>query len=155
MEKPNPRPKICLICSAGGHFKDILKLEAFYKKHNYFFVMFYKEGIRNFIKKEPVYLVMNPERNPLRFLFHFVQIVKIFLKEKPDFIISTGAGVAVGMCYLGRIFGKKVIFIEDWCNISKPSLTGRLIYPIASLFIIQHKKMLRYYPEAIYGGSLF
>jgi UDP-N-acetylglucosamine:LPS N-acetylglucosamine transferase len=116
--------------------------------------MFYKEGMKNFVRNESVYLVVNPERSPFRFLIHFAQVAKIFFKERPDIIISTGAGVAVGMCYLSWMFGKKVIFIEDWCNINAPSLTGRLVYSISSLFIIQHITMQQYYPKAVYGGSI-
>ena len=37
----------------------------------------------------------------------------------------------------------------------KKTVTGKLIYPIADLFIVQWKEMLKLYPNAIYGGSIF
>jgi len=76
------------------------------------------------------------------------------LKEKPDLIISTGAGVAIPTCFLGWLFRKRVIFIEDWCRINKPSFSGRMIYPLANLFFVQWEQLLRYYPKAIYKGPL-
>ena len=59
------------------------------------------------------------------------------------------------MCYLGRFFGTKVVFIETFANRTKPSLSGRMIYPIASIFIVQWEEMKKFYPNAVDGGSIF
>ena len=56
------------------------------------------------------------------------------------------------MCYLGKIFGSKIIYIETFANRNKKTATGRLIYPIADL---QWEEMLKLYPKAIYGGSIY
>ena len=47
------------------------------------------------------------------------------------------------MCYLGKIFGSKIIYIETFANRNKKTATGRLIYPIADLFIVQWEEMLK------------
>jgi UDP-N-acetylglucosamine:LPS N-acetylglucosamine transferase len=73
----------------------------------------------------------------------------------PDVVISTGAGVAIAMCYIAKLFGKKIIYIEDWCIVEKPSVTGRAVYPISDLFIIQRDHLKRFYPKAVFGGELF
>ena len=53
----------------------------------------------------------------------------------PDFIISTGAGVGVAPCYLGKIFfGSKVIWVDTACR-RGISLSGRFVKPIADLFL--------------------
>jgi len=59
------------------------------------------------------------------------------------------------MCYLGKIFGSKIIYIETIANVNKKTATGKLIYPIADLFIVQWKEMLEVYPRAVYGGSIY
>ena len=58
------------------------------------------------------------------------------------------------MCILGKIFGSKIIYIETFANHHKKTATGRLIYPIADLFIVQWEEMLEIYPKAVYGLSL-
>ena len=58
------------------------------------------------------------------------------------------------MCYLGKIFGSKIIYIETFANRNKKTATGRLI-SIADLFIVQWKEMLKLYPKAVYGGSIY
>jgi UDP-N-acetylglucosamine:LPS N-acetylglucosamine transferase len=132
----------------------VLRLESFYKKYDYFFVTFFSKPIEELAKRETFYFVKDPGRNLFRFLINVFQSLKVFLKERPDVIISTGAGVAIAMCLWGRIFGKKVIFIEDWCAVREPSFSGRLVYPIANLFIIQWKQLKKYYPKAKFGGTL-
>ena len=149
------RLKICLVCSVGGHFKQLLKLSSAWKNCDYFYMLFYKPVIDSFLKKEKVFLVASPERNPVLFILNIYQSLVVFLKTWPDVIISTGAGVAIAICYIAKLFQKRVIYIEDWCVVEKPSLTGRVVYPIADLFIIQRKHLKKYYPKAAFGGELF
>lgn len=133
----------------------MLKLASTWENCEYFYVLFYKPIIDSFLKKEKVYLVCSPERNIFLFVLNIIQSFIIFLRTWPDIVISTGAGVAIAMCYIAKLFGKKVIYIEDWCIIDKPSVTGRAIYPISDLFIVQRKHLKRFYPKAIFGGELF
>ena len=59
------------------------------------------------------------------------------------------------MCYLGKIFRSKIVYIETFANTNKKTATGRLIYPIADLFIVQWEEMLKLYPKAKLGGSIY
>jgi beta-1,4-N-acetylglucosaminyltransferase len=147
--------RICLICSVGGHFKQMLKLTEAWKDHDHFFVLMDKPVIDSFRKREQVFMVTSPERNPFLFVINIFESFKIFLKMKPDIVISTGAGVAIAMCYIAKFFKKKVIYIEDWCIVEKPSVTGRAVYPIANLFIVQREHLKAFYPKAVFGGELF
>ena len=146
--------KICLVASGGGHLKEITFIDGFYKKHEHFFVTFERPNSLDLSKKEKVYFITDPKRNLFKLIKNIFHSIKIFLKEKPDIIISTGAGVAVPFCFVGKIFRKKIIFIESFCRTEKPSLTGRILYPISDLFIVQWKKLKTYFPKAIYGGTL-
>ena len=40
-------------------------------------------------------------------------------------------------------------------NAKTPTAAGKMIYPIADLFIVQWKSMLEVYPNAVYGGWIF
>ena len=54
------------------------------------------------------------------------------------------------MCYIGKLFKRKIIYIETMANINHKTLTGKIVYPIANLFVVQWKNMLKLYPKAIY-----
>jgi beta-1,4-N-acetylglucosaminyltransferase len=154
-EKRGKKLKVCLTCSSGGHMKQLLKMAPAYAKHDHYFLLFYKESIANFIKEHKTYIVDNPERSPVLFARHALQAARVFFKERPDVVMTTGAGVAVATCYLAKLFGKKVVFIEDWCMVNTPTATGRLLYPIADLTIIQREELRKHYPNAVLGGELF
>lgn len=76
-------------------------------------------------------------------------------KERPDVIISSGAAVAVPFFYLGKLFGAKLVYIEVFDRIDKPTMTGKMVYPIVDKFIVQWEEQKEVYPKAINLGSVF
>ncbi len=156
MEK---RLKICLACSVGGHLTQMRQLEKLYKKHDYFFLTEDTELTRDFAKKERVLFLKLVNRRKLNFLIYFpfntLKTLNYLIKEKPDTIICTGALSTVPCCLIGKLMNKKIIFIESFAKIDTPTLTGRLVYRFADLFIVQWEQMLTHYPKAIYGGSIY
>jgi UDP-N-acetylglucosamine:LPS N-acetylglucosamine transferase len=77
------------------------------------------------------------------------------MKEKPDCIISTGALITYPICLLGKMMGKKIIYIESFARVDRPSLTGKFMYKVADLFIVQWEELLKHYPKAVHTGGIF
>lgn len=147
--------KLCLIASAGGHLTQLLQLENLWKKYSFFLITHKKPVTKNLRKKYKTYFIKDPLRNPIYFLINFFQSFLILIKEKPDIIITTGGGIAVALSYLGKLIGKKLIYIESLSRVRNPSLTGRLLYPIADLFLVQWKSLLKKYGNrAKYKGRV-
>lgn len=151
--------KVALVSSVGGHLTQIQQLEKLYKQYEYFYITENTEITKKLSNKEKVYFLKINERTNSLFIFilfwNFIASLKVFIKEKPDIIISTGANAAVPMCYIAKIFRKKVVFIESFAKVSTPTLSGRLVYPIADLFIVQWESLLKFYPKAVYGGAIY
>jgi UDP-N-acetylglucosamine:LPS N-acetylglucosamine transferase len=80
--------------------------------------------------------------------------LKVLFKEKPDVIISSGAGVAIPFFYLGKLLRKKLVFIEAYERIENPSLTGRLVYPLTDVFILHWEEQKKSFPKGIVLGEL-
>lgn len=146
--------KIGITCSAGGHLIEALQLLPLFKNHDIFFITIRRVQTQQLLKRYKVFFVVDPKRSPIKLLINLVQSFQILLRERPKVMISTGAGVAVPVCYIGKLIGSKVVFIETLAAVYKPSLAGRFIYPIADLFIIQWKHLLKFYKKAVYGGQL-
>ncbi len=146
--------KICMVSSAGGHLKEILQIREVFEKHEHFFITFDREDAKGPLKNKRKYFINDPKRNPFKIAVNLFQSVRIFLKEMPDLVISTGAGMAIPTCFLSKIFRKKLIFIESMAAVCRPSFSGRMAYPISDLFIIQWKSLKKFYPKAVYGGNL-
>ena len=92
---------------------------------------------------------------PFKFLLNFFKCLHIYFRIKPTYIVTTGAHTSVCTCYIGKLFGAKIIFIESFANIESKTLSGRMVYPISDLFIVQWKEMLKLYPKAIFGGGIY
>lgn len=150
--------KICLIASGGGHLEQIKQLKDVIDNNDCFFVMT-KTNVNTNIKNRKYYINDKPEGNLIKKIWILIlltiQSIKIIIRENPDVVISTGAGNTIPFCYLSKVFGKKIIYIESFARIQTPNKTGKLMYPIADLFIIQWKELQKYYPNAIYGGWIY
>jgi hypothetical protein len=59
------------------------------------------------------------------------------------------------MCYLGKLAGAKIIFIESFANLNTKTLSGRLVYPLADKFIVQWESTKSLYKNAILGGWIY
>ncbi len=100
------------------------------------------------------YFISHSERD-WKFLLNLWQAFKILLKEKPNVILSTGAGPVVPFAIVGRLFfGARVIFVETITRIEKPSMTGRIMYWLAHDFFYQWQTLSPFFPKAKYGGPL-
>lgn len=150
--------KICICCSAGGHFSEALKATCDLP-HTKYFVTYKNDAIHGYAENNKVYFVTHPRHCTFihrAFLFarNMIESLIILLKEKPDLVISTGADVALATCLLGKLMRKKLIYIESGGYVSSRSLTGRLVYPFADLFLVQWEPALKNFPKARYGGPL-
>ena len=82
-------------------------------------------------------------------------ILGALYKEKPDLIISCGAAVAVPFFYIGKMMGAKLVYIEVFDRIDKPTMTGKMVYPIVDKFVVQWEEQKKVYPKAVNLGSIF
>ena len=146
--------KICLTCSAGGHLTELLQLSPAWAGMKVFYVTDRRAKITGIHEREKVYFVRVPRRNPIHLTQNIVQSFRIFLMEKPDVLISTGADVSIPLLLIGKLFGKKIVFIESFCRIDEPSLSAKIMYGFSDLFYVQWPKMKKFFPKAR-EGSVF
>lgn len=157
-KKMDNRKKVCLISSSGGHLEQIKQLTEVKEKYNCFYVVTRTKATE--AMKQKKYIVKDLVRTNkfveiIRMMSMFIEQFGIYLKEKPDVIITTGAAVAIPMCLIGKVFKRKVIYIESFARINTPNKTGQMIYKFADLFIIQWESLRSYYPNAVYGGWIY
>lgn len=143
--------KLCLISSKGGHLTQLLQFMNVVQDFDYFFLTFKRPDTKEL---DPAYYVPKPT-NLWKWIKGLFLTLNYFLREKPDVIITTGAGVVVPFCWIGKLLGAKFVFIESFTRIKEPSKGGRLAYPIADLFLVQWKELLeKYGKKAQYRGQV-
>ena len=150
--------KICFVSSSGGHWEELMCLKKLMNQYQSFYVTEYGGQMQD-SKCSSIYGVKKIDRSEKYFLIHFVALFfrsfKIYLKEKPDVVITTGALAAYPICLISKLFRKKIIYIESFARVNSKSLTGKLIYPISDLFLVQWEEMLQFSPKAKYVGGIF
>ncbi len=156
------KKKVLFISSTGGHLSEMLQLSPLFEKYDYHIITEKDEA--NIVLKEKYgekidFLPYGTRSKIISYIFKYfylcLKTIYYYFKIRPEVIITTGTHTAGPMCILGKIFRSKVIYIETYANRNKKTATGRLIYPIADLFIVQWEEMLKLYPKAVYGGSIY
>ena len=150
--------KACFVASSGGHWEELMCLRPIAEEHDTFYVT-EAGGQAKDSSLENIYLVPQINRRqknfPLRFLKLLITAGNIILREKPNVVITTGALISFPFCLFAKLLGAKVIYIETFARVNDRSLTGRLVYPFADLFLVQWESLLEFYPKAIYVGGVF
>ena len=149
--------KVCFVASSGGHLEEISRLKEIARLYDSFLVTEKSDfKIEGFCEK--CYHICQMNRKEIffvpKFIWMFWVAFKILSKERPEFIITTGALAAYPFCIIGKYYGSKIIYIESYARVKKPSLTGRLLYNFADLFIVQWEDMLELYPKSVLGGGI-
>jgi UDP-N-acetylglucosamine:LPS N-acetylglucosamine transferase len=147
--------RICLAASAGGHISQLLKLAESWNGFETFCVTT-TEVVRNDLGKlGEVYVVGECNRqHPIRVVAVFIRCVRIIYKERPDVIISTGAAAGCILCFLGKLLGAKVIWIDSITNVERISLSGRMVRYIADLFLVQWPELAGRYEKVEFVGTV-
>lgn len=154
--------KVLFISSTGGHFNELLQLKPMFEHYDYHIITEKDKTNEDLIEEygDKIDFLPYGTRSKLfsyiiKYFYLCLKTVYLYFKLRPKYIITTGTHTAGPMCYLGKFFGSKIIYIETFANSNTKTATGRLIYPIADLFIVQWEEMLKLYPKAIYGGSIY
>jgi len=73
-------------------------------------------------------------------------------KVRPDLVLVNGPGTCLPIAvsaFFFRLVGwkpSKIIFIESFCRVTSLSLTGKLLYPVADLFVVCWDRLQEKYP---------
>ncbi len=156
------KKKVMFIASTGGHLNELFQLRPLFNHYDYHIVTEKTDSnisLKKEYKDKINFVIYGTKDHKFTYLFKlflncWIELF-IFIKTRPKYIVTTGAHIAGPMCCLGKIFGSKVIFIETFANSHSKTITGKLVYKFADLFIVQWESMLKLYPNAVYWGSVY
>lgn len=154
-----PRPlRICLAASGGGHLRQLLDLESVWSKHDHFFVTEKISLGESIAREHRVHFVEHyslgqmrwgkPVRMGLGMARNLVQSLRIIARERPDVVITTGAGAVYWVSVLARLLRRPLVFIESFARFDHPSQFGKMVKPIATDLIVQSPALKLQWPDA-------
>jgi beta-1,4-N-acetylglucosaminyltransferase len=154
MKHKNKKPKLCLVSSSGGHWEQLQKLQPLIDKYEGFLVT-----EKTQFEANAKYFMMQTDLKdklmPFKMLVNGIRAVRIWIKEKPDFVITTGTMVAYPFYLLAVLTHKKFVFIETFGRANMPTVAGRMMEKHADLFLVQWESQKKHYKKAVYGGCLY
>lgn len=154
MKHKNEVPKLCLVSSSGGHWEQLQKLQPLIDKYDGFLVT-----EKTQFEANAKYLMMQTDlKDKLmipKMVVNSARALRIWLKEKPDFVITTGTMVAYPFYLLAVLTHKKFVFIETFGRANMPTVAGKLMEKHSDLFIVQWESQKKHYKKAVYGGCLY
>jgi beta-1,4-N-acetylglucosaminyltransferase len=152
----NGRADVVLVCSSGGHLQQMLALQPVWDEYSHVWVTFDKSDARSLLGDERVVFAHSPtNRNVKNLLRNLVLAWRTLRAVRPRVLLTTGAGVAVPFAWIGRLLGVRIVYVESFTRIEGPSLTGRLVAPIAHRTYVQWPEMEQALPKARYAGNVF
>ncbi|MFK7930496.1 MAG: UDP-N-acetylglucosamine--LPS N-acetylglucosamine transferase [Myxococcota bacterium] len=147
--------KIGLVCSAGGHLSQLLLLRQKWTHHDVFWVTLDKLDARTKLAEDRVYYAHGPTNRNLGKAWKNLSLARsVLTDERPDVLVSNGAGVAVPFFVVARRRSIPTVFIEVYDRVEVPSLTGALLAPITSAVVAQWPEQLDAYPHATLLGPM-
>lgn len=149
--------KICLASSGGGHLRQLLSIEKAYANQDHYFLVEKTALSESVARSHLCYFTADSAlgklvRSPRAWwglVTNFATSLRVLAKERPDVILSTGAGAALCTLLLARLFGSKIVFLETFAHTRTPSLTGRFVAPLAHAHLVQWDALGAIFPRSI------
>lgn len=145
-----------LVCSSGGHLAQLYRLRPWWQRHERIWVTFAGAQTQSLLDGEAVVPAFSPTtRNIPNAIRNLRLAIRLLRRERPEVLVSDGAGVAFPFFLVGRALGVPTVYLEVYDRISRSTMTGRLCYPLSDLFLLQWPEQTAIYPRGhVIGGLL-
>ena len=121
-------PKGLAVASGGGHWQQLMLLAPAFSDCEVVYVSTSEKFI-DIEHHEKLRIINDANRynvfGAIRCIF---QCAALICKEKPDFILSTGALPGLICIAIGCLFGANTLWIDSLANAERPSMCGRVAY---------------------------
>lgn len=133
----NLRLRILAVCSGGGHWIQMQRLTPALAGHRVTFATVKPSRRRD---ENGARILSIPDANrdtKIRLIWLLIKLLWIFVWCRPQVILTTGAAPGYLAIRLGRLFGKRTLFLDSIANAERLSLSARLALPHADVTLTQ------------------
>lgn len=157
--------KLMVVLGEGGHTKEMLLLvERLGPEHDYSYLLVRGDDLSagKITRPGPLHWARRPRDKQHNIVLDAWKTVqcgwhswRALRRERPDAVLSCGPAVGAPPCILAKLMGIKVIFVETGSRVTALSLTGRIVYRFADLFLVQWPQLAKDHPKAIFAGRFW
>ena len=150
---------VMYVASAGGHLSELLSLKPLFDKHKSIIIT---EKTASTLKLKDEfklkYVAYTSRQYMFKHIFLFTynifKAIGYILKYRPKVIITTGAHTGGIFVTVGKILGRKTIYIESMAKVESLSQTGKFVYNKVDRFYVQWEDLAKKYEKCEYLGRL-
>jgi beta-1,4-N-acetylglucosaminyltransferase len=150
--------KLCVGASSGGHMTELsalLELQDCWPVTPKVYVTTMEITLGALPAGTTSHVIGECDRHsPIRALGTLIRSLRISRRERPDVVITTGSLPLAIFSLTCKLFGTKIIWIDSVSQVSRISLSGRLVKPFADLFFVQWPELANVYADVQYEGEL-
>lgn len=149
---------VLLVCTAGGHLLQLWSMRQAWSDHRHAWVVAAHEGtdVESLLAQERVYFAHSPANRSVKNLIRNLLLAwRLVRRMRPRVLLTTGAAVAVPFAWIARLRGVKVVYVESLARAERPSLSCRLVAPVATRVYVQWPELQASLPRSRYAGTVF
>ena len=151
---PTPR-RILFVASTGGHLAQLTAMQQEWAGDERVWVTFDKADARSSLRGERVVHAYHPTtRNVPNAMRNLVLGFRVLARERPEVVVSTGAGVALPFFVVARLSGTPSVYLEVVDRVDSRTMTGWFCRALATRFCVQWTEQARLYPGAEVIGRM-
>lgn len=150
------RADLLLVCSPGGHLLQLVALRPAWAGFSRAWVTLDTSDGRSLLHGESVVYAYGPSHRNLKNLIRNVGLAwRVVGAVRPRAIVTTGAALAVPFALVARVRRVRFVYVESFTRVEHPSLSLRLVRPLASRVYVQWPELARAVPGSRYVGNVF
>lgn len=148
--------RLLLVASSGGHIYELFCLREFWKDKDHYWVSFDTMDAKSLLKDESeVYWAAHPTvRNVPNLLKNLRLAQRLLSRNRPDMILTTGAGVAVPFLWMAKLYRIPTVYLESITRIGELSLSARLVRPFVTKMVVQWPELATKLKGAEFHGRI-
>ncbi|MFV0257215.1 MAG: UDP-N-acetylglucosamine--LPS N-acetylglucosamine transferase [Acidimicrobiales bacterium] len=147
---------VLFVCSSGGHLSQLLQLRPWWSRHRRRWVTFDLPDARSKLAGEHLIGAYHPTTRNLRNMVRNLGLAaSVMRSDRPDLVVSNGAGVAFPFFVVARALRIPTIYLEVYDRIDSRTVTGRLCQPLTSEFLVQWPEQQDLYRGSTLIGTLY
>ncbi len=150
--------EVLLVCTSGGHLFQLWSMRGAWDGYRNAWVVGRNGGtdVESLLGGERVILAHSPAARSLKNLARNLILARRTIRNlRPRVLITTGAAVAVPFAWMARIHRVRVVYVESLARVEQPSLSCRLVAPVADRVYVQWPELVGALPRARYAGTVF
>lgn len=144
--------RVLYVASSGGHF---VQLKAYMEntRIDAYKILVCPSSVDDLADKSFILRDANA-KDPVGVFRCFFFFLAVYIRYRPHLIISTGAAPGAVAIFVSRLFFRKSIWVDSIANAKEPSLSGRLVRKLASVWISQSNEVAKA-TGGVYIGKIF